>query len=133
MKNFQETVFGDKNVNLLAAEPHITSLPLPAANYDAIMRQLKSTSRDLRRMFTADLTVLQIAERFSTIDANASTSEAIDLMHQRDFDVYGVRQVVSRNFCNFIQEGMSSWIQGYMISSCVWPAGAERLSATRTA
>src|SRR5690625_7646289 len=84
MKNFQETVFGDKNVNLLAAEPHITSLPLPAANYDAIMRQLKSTSRDLRRMFTADLTVLQIAERFSTIDANASTSEAIDLMHQRD-------------------------------------------------
>ena len=35
-----------------------------------------------------------------------------------------------RKFCNFIQEGVSSWVQCAILSSCLCPAGAEGLLAT---
>lgn len=56
------------------------------------MRQLKSTAIDLQRIFTQDLTVLHIAERFEAINADSPASAALSLMHEHGFDVYGVEQ-----------------------------------------
>lgn len=73
--------------SLDADEPYPSS-----AEYHGIMRQLTSTVDDLQRIFTQDLTVLHIAEHFQAIKAEAPSSDALDLMHEHGFDVYGVEE-----------------------------------------
>jgi hypothetical protein len=55
------------------------------------MKHLKSSLRDLRRLFDHELTVRHIAEPFVTFDGPRPAADIRAFMQARDFDVVGVR------------------------------------------
>src|SRR5690625_18235 len=63
-----------------------------SAEHPGRMRHLKSSGVDLQDIFTQDMTVLHIAEPFQALPAEDPSSDALRLMHEQGFDVYGVEQ-----------------------------------------
>lgn len=56
------------------------------------MKRLKSTSQDLREMFTHSIAACHIAEPLASFDVQASVAEVLAFMDRRDYDVVGVRR-----------------------------------------
>jgi hypothetical protein len=56
------------------------------------MKHLKSSLRDLRRIFESSITVRDIAEPLTSFDAARSADDVQRFMETRDFDVVGVRR-----------------------------------------
>jgi hypothetical protein len=56
------------------------------------VKHLKSSLRDLRRIFERSITVRDIAEAFASFDATQAAHEVRQFMEAREFDVVGVRR-----------------------------------------
>jgi hypothetical protein len=57
------------------------------------VKQLKSTSSDLRQLFDQNITVRHVAEFLMSFDGNYRADEARRFMEDKDFDVIGVRHM----------------------------------------
>ena len=69
------------------------------------MKHLKSSLRDLRRIFEQSITLRDIAEPFTSFDAARTTEEVAEFIRAKDYDVVGVRK-----------EGLTA---GYVLSSAL--------------
>jgi hypothetical protein len=56
------------------------------------MKQLKSTLEDIGKLFESSITARDIAEPFSSFDANCSVADVLKLMDREDYDIIGVRE-----------------------------------------
>lgn len=56
------------------------------------MKQLKSSLKDLRKIFEQSITIMNIAEPFYSFDINSSANEVKQFMDAKDYDIIGVRE-----------------------------------------
>lgn len=56
------------------------------------MKQLKSSLKDLRKIFEQSITIINITEPFCSFDINSSANEVKQFMDAKDYDIIGVRE-----------------------------------------